>query len=95
MSNGLPLLISFVLILTPPTVAMGCSLLPLPQGSIRLRLAKASLELVLPPVTLTWPVNQPKINVWIILANLTGQDTLCLAMASPENCFPLVSLVYL
>lgn len=50
-------------------------------------LTKAFLVLMLLSVTLAWPVNQPKTNVWITLANLTGQDTLCLAMASPENLF--------
>ncbi|XP_063250546.1 syncytin-A-like [Prinia subflava] len=34
-----------------------------------------------------WPINQPKTNVWITLANATKQDTLCLATASPENPF--------
>ena len=29
----------------------------------------------------------PKVNVWVTLANLTGQDTLCLATASPNNPF--------
>ncbi|KAL2294526.1 hypothetical protein Nmel_008261, partial [Mimus melanotis] len=29
----------------------------------------------------------PKTNIWITLANLTGQDTLYLATASPENPF--------
>ena len=29
----------------------------------------------------------PRINVWVTLANLTGQDTLCLATASPDNPF--------
>lgn len=50
-------------------------------------LAKAFLVLVLFPVTFACPVNQPKTNVGITLANLTGQDTLCLATASPENPF--------
>ncbi|KAL2310238.1 hypothetical protein Nmel_006486 [Mimus melanotis] len=35
----------------------------------------------------TWPVNQPKTNVWVTLANVTGQDTLFLATASPDNPF--------
>jgi len=29
----------------------------------------------------------PKVNVWVTLANLTGQDILCLAAASPNNPF--------
>uniref|UniRef100_A0A6G1RXE9 Uncharacterized LOC107050476 n=1 Tax=Hypotaenidia okinawae TaxID=2861861 RepID=A0A6G1RXE9_9GRUI len=33
------------------------------------------------------PPPLPKTNVWITLANLTGQDTLCLATASPNNPF--------
>lgn len=71
LSNGLLLLISFVvLILTPPTAAMWSPLSPLPQASIWLTVAKTFLVLVLPPVTFTWPVNQPKQNVWITLANL-------------------------
>lgn len=87
-SSGLLLLISFVvLVLTPPVAVMGSPLSPLPQGNIWLTLRKAFLVLALPPVTFTWPVNQPKPNVWITLANLTGQDTLCLATASPEKPF--------
>lgn len=50
-------------------------------------LTKAFLVLMLFSVTFAWPVNQAKTNVWITLANLTGQDTLCLATASPENPF--------
>ena len=33
------------------------------------------------------PPALPRINVWVTLANLTGQDTLCLATASPDNPF--------
>lgn len=39
----------------------------------------------------TWgnpfPPALPKVNVWVTLANLTGQDTLCLSTASPNNPF--------
>ena len=34
-----------------------------------------------------WVVSQPKQNVWVTLANMTHQDTLWLATASPENPF--------
>ncbi|XP_054043217.1 syncytin-A-like [Rissa tridactyla] len=34
-----------------------------------------------------FPPPLPKVNVWVTLANLTGQDTLCLATASPNNPF--------
>lgn len=31
--------------------------------------------------------SQPKTNVWVTLANKTGQDTLCLSTSSPDNSF--------
>ena len=34
-----------------------------------------------------FPHTLPKVNVWVTLANITGQDTLCLATASPNNPF--------
>ncbi|XP_049650032.1 uncharacterized protein LOC126035463 [Accipiter gentilis] len=34
-----------------------------------------------------WVISQPKQNVWVTLANMTHQDTLCLATATPENPF--------
>lgn len=43
--------------------------LPLPHSNIQLMLPKAFLVLVL--LSFTWPINQPKINVCIPLANLT------------------------
>lgn len=30
---------------------------------------------------------QPKTNIWVTLADKTGQDMLCLSTASPENPF--------
>ena len=35
----------------------------------------------------SYPPFLPKVNVWVTLANLTGQDTLCLAMATPDQPF--------
>lgn len=40
---------------------------------------------LLPFICTAWPVDQPKTNVWITLANVTKQDTLCLATIPPEN----------
>nr|XP_025964554.1 uncharacterized protein LOC112988330 [Dromaius novaehollandiae]XP_025964555.1 uncharacterized protein LOC112988330 [Dromaius novaehollandiae] len=34
-----------------------------------------------------WIVPQPKENVWVTLANVTGQDTICLSTATPQNPF--------
>ena len=34
-----------------------------------------------------WVPPQPKTNVWVTLANLTGQDFICLSIASPGNPF--------
>ncbi|XP_068855798.1 uncharacterized protein [Aphelocoma coerulescens] len=33
------------------------------------------------------PVDQPKTNVWVTLANASGLDTLCLSTTTPENPF--------
>lgn len=33
------------------------------------------------------PVNQPRNNVWVTLANVSGLDTLCLSTTTPENPF--------
>ena len=38
-------------------------------------------------VTAMWIPSPPKTNVWVTLANVTGQDTICLAILSPENPF--------
>jgi len=35
----------------------------------------------------TWVPPQPKTNVWVMLENLTGQDSICLSIASPGNSF--------
>lgn len=50
--------------------------------------------LSLVPALFAWPVYQLRANVWVTLANATGQDTLCLATASPDNPFS-ISLVSL
>ncbi|XP_074713454.1 syncytin-2-like [Strix uralensis] len=34
-----------------------------------------------------WVVPQPKQNIWVTLANMTHQETLCLSTANPENPF--------
>ncbi|RMC19404.1 hypothetical protein DUI87_04014 [Hirundo rustica rustica] len=34
-----------------------------------------------------WTVPQPKQNVWVTLANITNQETLCLSVASPDNLY--------
>lgn len=34
-----------------------------------------------------WTPTQPKQNIWVTLANLTGQDALCLSTVSPGNPF--------
>ena len=34
-----------------------------------------------------WVPPQPKTNVWVTLANLTGQDFICLSIVSPGNPF--------
>lgn len=33
-------------------------------------------------------LHQPKHNLWVTLANITRQETLCLSVASPDNPFP-------
>ena len=35
----------------------------------------------------SWIPPQPKNNVWVTLANITGQDTLCLSLSTPGNPF--------
>lgn len=96
MSNGLQLLISFVLlVLTPPTAAMWSPLLPLPQASIWLTLAKAFLVLLLPPVTFTLPVYKPKLNVWITLAIEKGKILYAWLQPLLKTHLLLVLLVYL
>ncbi|OPJ86976.1 hypothetical protein AV530_012790 [Patagioenas fasciata monilis] len=35
----------------------------------------------------SWMPAQTKTNMWITLANMTNQDSICLAMACPENPF--------
>ena len=46
-----------------------------------------SVLLSLVPAVSAWPVSQPRTKVWASLANETGQDTLCLDTATPDNPF--------
>lgn len=46
-----------------------------------------SALLSLVPAFSAWPVSQLRTNVWATLANETGQGTLCLDTATPDNPF--------
>lgn len=45
------------------------------------------LELLTMTVVVAYIPPQPKTNVWVTMANLTGQDTICLVLSSPDNPF--------
>ena len=45
------------------------------------------LFLIIVKTTAIWIPPQPKQNVWVTLANKTGQDSICIALTSPRNPF--------